>query len=157
MGLLFPKTDVDREARLPQTLGPLPGHLRERIGHGGHDPAHARSNNRFRTRRGFALMAAGLKRHIESGIAPQVARLAQGIDLRMSLAKTFMPSFAHHTVFSNNDCSDQRIRLDVAAALLGQAERAGHPSFVATIHAFTLPQGTTKHTKHTKKKERTFE
>jgi hypothetical protein len=70
----------------------------------------------------------------------------------MGIAKTFMPSFADYVFFSNNNCSDHRIRLDIAAAFLRQAEGADHPNLIATVHASTLQQGTTKHTNDTRRK-----
>jgi hypothetical protein len=56
----------------------------------------------------------------------------------MSLAKALMPSLSHHATGENNDCPDQGIRLDVAAALFGQVEGAGHPGFLTIVHVLNL-------------------
>src|SRR5260370_28207513 len=71
----------------------------------------------------------------------------------MGFSITLMPSLPHHAILLNNDCSHQRIWLDVAAALLSQIEGAFHPNFISTVHEFTLHKETTKHTKDTKKKK----
>jgi hypothetical protein len=66
----------------------------------------------------------------------------------MSFAKTLMPALAHDTIILNHDCPNQRVRLDVAPALLGQVQGAGHPSLTAIAHVVHFTQKET-----TKKRE----
>jgi hypothetical protein len=58
----------------------------------------------------------------------------------MGFAESLVPSFAYNPTFLDDNRSDERIRLHVAAAFFGQIEGADHPRFITIVHASTVPK-----------------
>src|SRR5207249_11053628 len=92
-------------------------------------------------------MAARLEGHIERRASGPFACPSQGVNLRMWLAETLVPAFADHHSIMNNNSSDQRIRLDIAATFFGQLECPQHPFFVALFPGFTLQERKPRNTR----------
>src|SRR5207249_4539430 len=61
------------------------------------------------------------------------------IDLRVGLAVFAVPALADDLPVTHHDRADQRVRLDVAAAALGQLQRPLHPGSFRVAHAESLP------------------
>src|SRR6184192_4049812 len=74
----------------------------------------------------------------------------------MGFSITLMPSFPRDAILLNDDCSDQRIWLDVATALLGRIEGAFHPDFISTVHESTLHKEKPRNTRSTRKRTNLF-
>ena len=126
----FAQSDLDRNARGAQKRGPLAGHLRKRIAHGGDDAPHAGPQHGISARRRLAVMAARFERDVERGTLSGSTGFGQRVDLGVRFAVLAMPAGADKFLVAHHDGADERIRLDGTAAALGQCEGLPHPGFV---------------------------
>ena len=84
------------------------------------------------------MMATGFKRDVEIGAAGLFTGLRERIDLGVRRAKLLMIAFTNNLTIANQHRADHRIRLDVAATLLGKCERAKQKLFVVRLRHSVL-------------------
>ena len=126
----FAQTHFNVETRRAERRNAAAGDLWKRIAHRDNDALQVRFQNRVGAGRRLAVMAAGFERHIQRAAAGLVARFRECVHFRMGFAETLVKAAANDLPIFRDHRADQRVRLDVAAALLRQCERFLHAVFV---------------------------
>lgn len=82
------------------------------------------------------MMAAGFQCDVQSRPTHLVCRQGQSVYFRMFFSEALMPTFAHHLLVAHQHSTDERIRLDMSPAPLGQFQ--GTPHRINGVHAVLL-------------------
>ena len=122
-GRLF-NTDRNWNPRLAEPGNALAAHQRIGVFRADDHFAYPGFDERLGTRRRLAPMGTWFEVDIHRGLRKQRAifrgQSAQGLNLRMGLARSVVVSFSEYTAFMHNQCPDPRVGVDISAGLLGE-------------------------------------
>jgi hypothetical protein len=96
----------------------------------GYDLQYPGRDDRWRARRRFADVRAGLERDIEPCAARAFGGLRQRIDLRVRLAGAMVIAFADDNAVAHDDRADGGIGSGIADCACGEFARARQKEFV---------------------------
>ena len=122
-----PDSTVDASGA--QRLGAASVDLRVGVGDGVHHARHARRGERQRARRGAALVAARLERHVDGGAGGLRTGRAQRRHFRVRFPGALVPALTHDALAAGDDTAHARIRIGACA---GRAPPA--PARVASLN-----------------------
>ncbi len=117
-------------ARRRQPRQTAPSHQRIGVGHRRHHAADASGNQRVGARRGAAVVAAWLQRHIGGGAGGLGAGFGQRVHFGVRLTGAVVPAAAHQLAIAHQHAAHARIGRGGEEALGGQAQGLRHPGVV---------------------------
>jgi hypothetical protein len=126
----FENSDHDLDSLFPQKGDSAAGHQRIRVEGADDDPADSAFENRVGAGRISAGVAAGLEVDIERRSLRGAGAVPKRVSLCVWPAVPFVPAFSQRPAVPDDDCSDQRIGIDLSDAPFCQMKRPPHPLFV---------------------------
>ncbi|MNF62061.1 hypothetical protein D3C84_437320 [compost metagenome] len=124
--LAFKHTALCGDAGLFQALQAATGDCRVRVLHGRHHPCQPGVDQCIGARRGAAVMAAGLQRHVGGGTTGILAGSAQGMNFGVGFAGAHVPAFADNLPVTYDHTAHPRVGMGGVVAVARQFQGTRH-------------------------------
>ena len=117
---------LGNHARRRQPRQTAPGHQRIGVGHCRHHAADASGNQRVGARRGAAVVAAWLQRHIGGGAGGLGAGFGQRVHFGVRLTGAAVPAAAHQLAIAHQHAAHAGVGVRKKKRLGGEPKRLVH-------------------------------